>query len=251
MTLEMSGAGDPARSLPLLWRTASARAGRSGLSVDRIVSAAIELADTDGIGALSMRRVAERLGVGAMSLYTHVPGKAELIDLMLDTVFGEVPLATVEGDWRVRLERIARDVRALYLRHPWLLQVATARPPLGPNAAARYEHELGAVEGIGLTDLEMDSVVTLISGYVHGASRAAVEARLVEQQTGLTDEQWWARSAPILAQVMDGSRYPIAGRVGTAAGEAHNAAFNPEHAFEFGLQRVLDGIEVLVSSRTP
>src|SRR5688500_7903620 len=100
MTLEMSGAGDPARSLPLLWRTASARAGRSGLSVDRIVSAAIELADTDGIGALSMRRVAERLSVGAMSLYTHVPGKAELIDLMLDTVFGEVPLATVEGDWR-------------------------------------------------------------------------------------------------------------------------------------------------------
>src|SRR6266545_6160223 len=99
-----------------------------------------------------MRRVAEHLGVSAMSLYTYVPGKAELIDLMLDTVYGEAVGAGDEAEgWRARLASIARQSWALYLRHPWLLQVATARPPLGPNTADKYEHDLRAVAGIGLT----------------------------------------------------------------------------------------------------
>src|ERR687893_1769658 len=95
MTTEFTGTGDPARSIALLWREPG-RAGRSGLGVDGIVAAAIELADAEGLGALTMRRVAERLGVGTMSLYTHVPAKGELLDLMLDTVLGEV--ATQDED---------------------------------------------------------------------------------------------------------------------------------------------------------
>lgn len=89
--MEHSGKGDPARSLALLWRTSerTSRKGKPDLSVDRIVRAGIEIADAEGLAALSMRRVAERLGVGTMSLYTYVPGKAELLDVMLDTVYGE------------------------------------------------------------------------------------------------------------------------------------------------------------------
>ncbi|MER7892786.1 TetR/AcrR family transcriptional regulator [Micromonospora sp. NPDC094482] len=252
MTTEYSGTGDPARSLALLWRTRepASRRGRTDLTVDRIVRAAIELADAEGLAALSMRRVAERLGVGTMSLYTHVPGKGELLDLMLDTVYGETvsPDAPPTG-WRARLEDVARQSWALYLRHPWLLQVATTRPPLGPNLIARYERELRAVDGIGLTDLEMDAVVTLIGGFVHGAVRGAVEAAQAAERTGMTEEQWWGAHAPYLEKAMDPRRFPLAARVGAAAGEEYQAASDPARAFEFGLARILDGIETLVGDR--
>jgi AcrR family transcriptional regulator len=255
MAIEYTGAGDPARSLALLWRTREKSGGkgkgRPDLSVDAVVRAAIEIADTDGLAALSMRRVAERLGVGTMSLYTYVPGKAELLDVMLDTVVGEYERpAVIEGGWRAALEFIARERWSLYQRHPWMLYVATSRPPLGPNITAAYEYELTAIDGIGLTDLEMDSVVTLMGGYVHGAARGAVEAAQATQHTGMTDEQWWHAHSPYLATIMDASRYPLASRVGSASGEAHNAAYNPGHAFEFGLERILDGIETLIRART-
>jgi AcrR family transcriptional regulator len=248
MATVYSGSGDPVRSMALLWRE-PAPEGRAGLNVDRVVAAAIEVADTEGLGALTMRRVAEQLGVGTMSLYTHVPGKAELVDVMLDTVLGEVVDGDDAGTWRERLERIARDLEALYQRHPWLLQVATTRPSLGPNMIAKYERELRAVEGIGLDDIEMDAVVTLINGYVHGAVRGAVEAAEAQRLTGMTDLQWWEKQAPLLDRVFDPARYPVAARVGAAAGEEHQAASDPAHAFAFGLERVLDGIEALVRSR--
>ncbi|SCL24178.1 regulatory protein, tetR family [Micromonospora pallida] len=253
MTTEYSGTGDPARSLALLWRTRErpTRRGRPDLTVDRIVHAAIDLADTEGLSALSMRRVAEHLGVGTMSLYTHVPGKGELLDVMVDTVYGETsdPPVLPDGDWRARLAHVAHTNWNRYLRHPWLLQVATTRPPLGPHTIAKYEAELRAVEGIGLTDLEMDAVVTLVNGYVHGAVRGAVEAAQAAGRTGMTDEQWWYAHAPYLETALDPRRYPTAARVGTTAGEEYGGTTDPTQAFAFGLDRILDGIAVLVAGR--
>jgi AcrR family transcriptional regulator len=249
---EYSGTGDPARSLALLWRTTErpSRKGKPELSVDRIVRAAIEVADREGLGALSMRRVAEQLGVGTMSLYTHVPGKGELFDVMLDTVNAETARPANEHEpWRARLEQVARENLALYLRHPWLLQVAANRPVLGPNLIAKYDYELRAVAGIGLTEVEMDSVITLVLGYVHGAARIAIDSAQAVRQTGITDEQWWQAHEPFLARMSDPAKFPLAAAVGSAAGAAHNSAVDPGHAFEFGLRRVLDGIEVLVRQR--
>ncbi|WP_447001795.1 TetR/AcrR family transcriptional regulator [Saccharothrix isguenensis] len=241
--------GDPARTLAVLWRTAE-RGARKDLGVDRIVAAAVSLADEEGLGALSMRRVAERLGVGTMSLYTHVPGKAELVDVMVDAVQGETARPVdVPGGWRGRLTQVARENWALHLRHPWLLDVAGHRAVLGPNVVAKYDYELGAVDGIGLTDVEMDSVLTLVLAHVRAAARIAVDAARVEQRTGLSDEQWWQAAAPLLATVLDPDRFPTAARVGAAAGEARGAAYDGEHTFAFGLERVLDGIEALVRSR--
>jgi hypothetical protein len=185
-----------------------------------------------------------------MSLYTYVPGKAELLDVMLDTVYGETARPEdVPGGWRERLRLIARENWALYLRHPWLLHVATSRPVLGPNFTAKYDYELRAIEGIGLDDVEMDAVLTLITGFVHGTARGAVEAAEAERQTGVDDQQWWAAHAPFLALIADADRFPTASRVGEAAAAAHGSAYDPEHAFTFGLERVLDGIQVLVGSR--
>ncbi|TQM78120.1 TetR family transcriptional regulator [Saccharothrix saharensis] len=241
--------GDPARTLAVLWRTGD-RTARKDLGVDRIVAAAVTLADTEGLTALSMRRVADTLGVGTMSLYTHVPGKAELLDAMVDAVHAETPRPDdVPGGWRGRLARIARDNLDLHLRHPWLLQVPTHRAVLGPHVVAKYDYELRAVDGIGLTDLEMDSVLTLVLGHVRAAARIAVDADLTRRDTGLTDEQWWQAAGPLLARVLDPARFPTAARVGAAAGQTHGAAHDADHAFTFGLDRILDGIDALVASR--
>jgi AcrR family transcriptional regulator len=253
---EYGGSGDPVRSMELLWsaRTAGEERPRRGprprLSVEEITRAAVEVADAEGLAALSMRRVAERLGVAPMSLYTYVPGKAELLDLMLDSACGETARPErVPGGWRARLEHVARENWALYRRHPWMVHMAAVRPGLGPNMLAKYDYELGAVEGVGLTDVEMDSVLTLVLGHVTGAARGLVEAAEAERRTGMSDLQWWEAHAPLLQKVFDAERFPTAARVGAAAGAAHEAAYDPEHAFEFGLRRVLDGVGVLIDSR--
>jgi AcrR family transcriptional regulator len=245
MAVEYTGTGDPARSMALLWRAAD-REGRTGLSVDRIVAAAIEIADGDGLAALSMRRVAERLGVGAMSLYTYVPGKGELVDLMIDQVLGEIDRPPLPGDWRGKLEHVARANLALYRAHPWLLQVGTARPPMGPNLLAKYDYELGALDGTGLSDVDIDTLLTSVLAYVNGAGQAAVEAAQAPARSGMSDDQWWEVQAPLLEKVFDPQRFPLAARVGAAAGEAYGLS-DPDRAFDFGLQRLLDGIEAFIA----
>jgi AcrR family transcriptional regulator len=252
VTTDYTGGGDPQRSMELLWSTRERprRGPKPKLTVDMIVRTAVAIADADGLAALSMRRVADELSAGPMSLYTYVPGKAELLDVMVDRVCAEaVPSDAPTGSWRERLERMARDNWALYQRHPWLLQLTTARPPLGPNIIAKYEHELRAVDGIGLTDIEMDSVVTLVLGFVASTARVGVEAAQTERQSGHSDDEWWQASAPLLEKVLDPERFPVSTRVGAAAGEAYGAPYSASHAFEFGLLRVLDGIEALVRSR--
>ncbi len=251
MSTEYSGRGDPARTIELLWGTRGrgARGPKPGLTVDRIVAAAIGLADTEGLGGLSMRRVADRLGVGTMSLYRYVPGKAELLDVMIDRVAGEASWPEyVPGGWRARLERVARENRRLYERHPWLLQVFTGRPPLGPGIMTKYDHELHAVEGIGLTDVEMDSVLTLVLEYVRGSAGSAIESAQAPEHTGQTDDQWWTAFGPLLDGVFDADHYPLAARVGSAATEQYRGPYDPQHAFEFGLGRLLDGIEKFVDN---
>jgi AcrR family transcriptional regulator len=259
VTTEYASTGDPRRGIELLWglREPPRKGPKQRLSVDRIARAAIEIADAEGLGALSMRRVAERLGVTAMSLYTYVPSKAELLDVMLDTVYAEVTarydsegLRDHAGGWRAKLELVARQNWALHRRHPWLLQVSTRRPVLGPNLIAKYDYELSAVDGIGLTDVEMDLVVSLVSDYVHGAVRGAVQADALVERTGMTDEEWWRRAGPILAEVLEPERFPLAARVGAAAGAEYGAASDPERSFEFGLRMLLDGVEAYLRAKS-
>jgi AcrR family transcriptional regulator len=248
---QYGGSGDPRLSLELLWRTHQppSRGPKQRLDLDRIVKAAMDVADAEGLQALSMRKVAEALGVGTMSLYTYVPGKAELIDLMFDQAVAG-PNEPIEGAWRERLEQVAHENWWRYHRHPWLLEITMVRPVLGPNVIARYDHELSTLEGVGLTDVEMDAVIGLIAGHVDGAARRALESAHAERRTGQSDDAWWAERAPLLEQLLDPDRYPTAMRVGAAAGEEHNAAYAPEHSFEFGLQRILDGVEALINRRS-
>ncbi|MGB3441352.1 MAG: TetR/AcrR family transcriptional regulator [Actinophytocola sp.] len=252
-TRHYGGRGDPVRSMELLWGSGPAprsRGPKQALTVDRIVQAGIEIADAEGLAAVSMRRVADRLGVGAMSLYTYVPSKAELIDVMFDRAIGSAAHAEVDGGWREKLTAVARSAWDLYRRHPWLLQVmAMSRPPLGPNSIADYDHQLRAVDGIGLTELEMDSVVSMVAVYVQGTARAAAEAASSARDTGQTDDEWWSVYAPLLEKVFDPKKYPVAARVGAVAGETYQSAYDATHGFEFGLARILDGISTLINTR--
>jgi AcrR family transcriptional regulator len=246
----MYGVTNHARTLELLWgATAPSRRGpRPGLAVEQIVRAAIELADREGLEAVTMRRLAGELGVGPMALYTYVPGKAELLDLMLDRVYLEMPRTAARGGWRERLTAVAHDNRALFDAHPWAATVSSSRPPLGPGLIAKYEHELSAIEATGLDDVELDAALTFLLDFVRSSAVAAHEADAARRASGMTDEQWWEANAPLLARALDPGAYPTASRVGTAAGAAHGGAYSPEHAWEFGLDRVLDGLGALIEA---
>jgi AcrR family transcriptional regulator len=238
------------RSLQLMWGAAPepTRGPKPGLSVAAIVRAAIELADAEGLVALSMRRIAGALGVGAMSLYRYVPGKSELVDLMVDEVYSEDLGApeTVEGGWRERLEACGRQEWALYLRHPWMLQIAQGRPMLGPNSMRSTDIALRAVDGIGLTEEEMLGAVVALSSFVAGLAKTTIEAMQAADRTGISDEEWWEIQSEYVGPAVVAGELPMLTKVGEAG--AFNSMF--DH-FEFGLQRVLDGLGVLIERRRP
>lgn len=255
MSGKKTAAADPARSLALLWGTHT-KPGRSGLTVRAIVDTAIELADAHGLAAVSMRMVAEQLKAGTMSLYTHVPGKSELTDLMYDTVYGGLYADVDEpsrqpGGWRGALEFIAERNWEMLMAHPWIHEVPAVRTALGPNITLKYEAELRPLDGLGLTDVEMDSTLALLVTHVQGTARAAAEHLRTQRDTGLSDQEWWLTTGPLLDRYMAGlaDRFPVAGRVGTAAGEQHQAAMDAAHALRFGLDRILDGVALLIEER--
>lgn len=253
MVSERSSAGDPAKTLQLLWRTSNAaprRGPERGLDLDAVVAAATDLADGEGLEAVTMRRVAHALRVGAMTLYTYVPGKAELLDLMLDSAYAHMPRANTAGQpWRQRLVVIAQENRELFDTHPWAATVSTLRPPLGPGLIGKYEHELSALEDLGLDDVEMDDCLTHLLTFVQASARAVADARATRLDSAMNDEQWWTANAALLARVLDEWAYPLATRVGATAGAAHRSAHDPGHAYRFGLQRVLDGLATLIDNR--
>lgn len=250
MPTERTSAGDPARTLHLLWRASSPdrrRGPRRALSVDAVVETAVAIADAEGLDALTMRQVAKALGVVPMTLYTYVPGKAELLDLMLDAAYARMPRTDTGGrPWRDRVIGVADENRALFERHPWAATVSTARPPLGPGQMAKYEHELRALDGLGLSDVEMDACLTHLLTFVQACARAAADSRAAQNDSAMNDQQWWDVNAPLLARVLDPDAYPTAVRVGAAAGAAHGSAYDPDHAYTFGLRCVLSAFAALI-----
>jgi AcrR family transcriptional regulator len=246
MPTDRTSAGDPARTLALLWRTgdeAPRRGPRPRRSVDEVVEAAIAFADEAGLDALTIRALAARIGLSPMAVYTYVSGKPELLDLMVDALYLRMdrPAWAAGQGWRERLADVAAANRALLHAHPWAARVSTARPPLGPGLMAKYEHELAALEPAGLDDVERDAALTFLLGFVQASAAAAQDV------AGAGDDQaWWEAAGPLLEQAMDAERYPLAVRVGAAAGAAQGAAFDPERAYAFGLERVLDGLAALI-----
>ncbi|GAA2386122.1 TetR/AcrR family transcriptional regulator [Streptomyces glaucosporus] len=247
MTTEKSG-DYLRRSLELLWgrRERPTRGPKPGLTLDRIVAAGIRIADAEGIDGLSMRRVAAELGVGAMSLYRYVPGKAELLELMIDRAYGmtDGSDAPRDADWRTVLRTVALGTWRMYLAHPWLLQVNLARPVLGPAAVAGLDYALSGLADLDITDHERMGFVTAVDGYVAGCARTHVNAAQAARQTGISDEEFWTAHGPMLEKAMLSGAYP---HVAALAEDAF--AVPGGKLFEFGLERLLDGLEAFLAAR--
>jgi AcrR family transcriptional regulator len=234
-------AADPERVTELLWAAQESR-GRPGLNLDGIVAAAVAVADEEGIAALSMRRVAERLGFTTMSLYRHVPGKAELVELMRDAVHGEPQDPLPEGDgWREGLAAWARARWALHLRHPWLVHTAGCRRLPGPNTMADHDRVLRIAERTGLAAREVVGVISFVEGFVDTAARQVAEFLGQERESGVPHEEWWRGRSELYERM---SPYPTLDRLWWAGGFE-----DPVDPFDFGLDRTLDGVELLVRRR--
>ncbi|MFE9118205.1 TetR/AcrR family transcriptional regulator [Streptomyces sp. NPDC007172] len=259
-----AGQGDARRSMALLWRSASSRGTRAapgpkpGLDVDTIVAAGIAVADEQGMAALSMRAVGTWLGRTAMALYTYVPSKSELVDLMHDRVLAELPTEydTAAG-WREAIADWAEDTWAFYLRHPWVLQVSQARPVLGPGEYTQLETVVRIMGGVGLDPLRTRRVIAVLFQFIRGMARIAAERRQAAPETGVSDEEWWAERTALLAEVAPdfAERFPALAALeshATAAaaddGREELADTTPylereaREAFRTGLELVLDGI---------
>lgn len=253
MASKKNATPDVTRTLTLLWGSQT-QAGRSGLTLKAIIAAAIELADIHGLEALSMRNVGERLNVGAMSLYTHVPGKDELVDLMMDTAYGQlydsVEKPSQQGSWQEALRFIAQENWMLYLRHPWMLELTNGRPALGPHATLKYEAELRPLDKLGLTDVEMDASLTLLLTHVMGCARSQALMDRTVSESGMTDGEWWVIQEPLLNKLVDQKMFPVATRVGEASSREYQGASSPEHALTFGVERIIAGIADLIRTKT-
>jgi AcrR family transcriptional regulator len=250
-----AGQGDPARSMALLWRTPSARTGpgpKPGLSVDAIVAAAIAVADADGLAGLSMRAVAERLGVTAMALYTYVPGKNELVDLMYDGAHAELPgRHGLRGGWRAAVTSWATELVRFYVRHPWVLEVSPARPALGPNEQAVVEALARILRQAGLRPAVSRRVVSLLFYVARGTAQAVAESRLAAAAGGASEQAWWSSRAAALRQVAPdfAQRFPDSAWLASARAARRRDDSTPYlereamEAFTVGLTVLLDGIE--------
>jgi AcrR family transcriptional regulator len=223
---------------------------KPGLSLDRIVTAAVKIASRDGLDAVSMSRVAAELGASTMSLYRYVNAKDELVKLMIDKAWGSPPPPPEQAPddgWRAGLSRWAWGMRTVLRRHPWAARVPISGLPVMPNEVAWFEQALADLEDSGLAEAEKASVIMLISGYVRTLATLESDLEAAVRAAGVAPDEWMAAYPRMLAKLADPGRYPALSKF-IAAG-VFDRADEPDDEFIFGLERILDGVEVLVSSR--
>lgn len=207
---------------------------RAPLSKDRVLEAAVRLADDGGITTLSMRKLAQELGVEAMSLYNHVANKDELLDAMVDAVFGEIGLPSARADWRISMRKRAMAAREVLMHHPWAIELMEARSRPGPATLAHHDAVLGCLRGAGFSIPMAAHAFSAMNSYIYG---------FVMQEATLpfrTSEETAVVAKSIFAKFPTDA-YP------------HMTELTVEHVlkpgysyadeFEFGLDLILDGLE--------
>jgi AcrR family transcriptional regulator len=215
------------------------------LSRQEIAQAAVDLADTHGIEAVSMRALAVALGVGPASLYRYVARKDELIELMVDAVMGSDLQFDVSGDWRQGLRSFAHGLRAMTLRHPWMAALSAGLRGFGPQEAEVYERVLGTVDGLGLEIDEMLVMIETLGAFVRGRVLEEISEQEAVRRSGIDQEEWMATQAPYIQSLIESGRYPLLTRVVFDARAPHDPA-RLEHGFDRGLDCVLDGLATML-----
>ncbi|GLU46276.1 TetR family transcriptional regulator [Nocardiopsis ansamitocini] len=234
--------------IELLWgnRPPSRRGPRPGLSLERIVGAAIELADAHGLAAVSMNRVAERVGVTPMALYRYVRSKDDLLLLMSDAVSGNAPEpADPAKGWRIGLETWSRRYLAVLTAHPWMLEIAVEGPPLGPNQLDWMDSLLRALSPTTLPEETKVGILMLLNNFVCGEAKTAAG---LSQASADPEEQARFSYGQLLRRFVTPQRYPALHAAVTAGVFTDNgtATGYTDADFSFGLGCVLDGVEQLI-----
>ncbi|MFI9556235.1 TetR/AcrR family transcriptional regulator C-terminal domain-containing protein [Nonomuraea endophytica] len=222
----------------------------SDLTRERIVRVAIEIADAEGLAALSMRGIAAKTGAATMSLYRHVGGKEDLVRLMADAAYGEFdyPLPLPEG-WRARFELSARGLWALYRSHPWLPHVtALTRPLIVPNLMRHAEYALASLDGYGLDALTRQNIHVLVYNYVQGVAVHLEREAQQDAATGMGDDEWMDAQGPGLAALAASGAYPHFAAVVAGLGDDYD--LDLDAFFEFGLTPLLNGLATLIEPST-
>ena len=230
---------DVRAGVALLWgeRELPTRGPKPSLSAARIAASAVDLADDEGLDAVSMNKIAAEFGVSAMALYRYVPGKAELVELMVEAVLEDVPDVGSAPDWRSGLTVWAHRSLEVYRVHPWLLAAtAMRRQIMGPCQLAWLDAALGVLEPTGLAAREQHEVFLLVVGHVRGVAQQILD------RDEDHDRQWNELTGELLARHAD--RFPSLTRVLASGGFA---AGPPDAAsLDFGLARILDGVQALI-----
>ncbi|SFP73679.1 DNA-binding transcriptional regulator, AcrR family [Amycolatopsis arida] len=232
----------------LLWGDGErpSRGPKPKLTLERIVTAAIGIADAEGLAAVSMQRVAAELGYTAMSLYRYVPGKEQLVEVMVDVAAGWPPELPGEHGWRAELEAWVRALWALYQRHPWALEVRITGAPRGPHHLAWFEAALGPLARAGLREDEQVSGATFLLGAVRQLATIGIDITRAREAVGHTAAQAEADYLTVLRRYVTADRFPHLSRL-VEAGIFDNPDLADEGLdldLHFGIQRLLDGIEV-------
>ncbi|MEV5691794.1 TetR/AcrR family transcriptional regulator C-terminal domain-containing protein [Micromonospora globbae] len=244
-TLRERGLVEPVRGVGTV--VAAAGAGRApGPGRDQVVATAVAIADAEGLHGLSMRRLAGQLGIPTMAIYRYVADREELVLFMIDKVMADNPPPALTPDrdgWRACLEAIARLHWAMYRRHTWLAQaVSFTRPLPAPHAMAHTEWMLRALDGRGLDLSAQFTASVTVANYVRGTAVNRAEEAQAEQDSGLTDAQWMEAQEERFGTVLADGRLPLMARFLTA----DDVVWNLDVLFEFGLQRLLDGLAPLL-----
>jgi AcrR family transcriptional regulator len=226
------------------------RGPKRGLSLDRIVEAGVAVAAAEGLEAVSMSRVAATLRASTMSLYRYVGTKDELLMLMMDAAFDRAPAARRAGEaWRPALTRWARAHLAVLRRHPWIVRIPVSGPPITPHQVVWFERALRCLTGTGLSEPEKLSTLLLVNGFVRNEALLASDLLRAVAASGATIEAATASYGRMLASLIDGRRFPALSA--TMASGVFDQTGDVDEDFDFGLARILDGIEGLVRERRP
>ncbi|WP_016907878.1 TetR/AcrR family transcriptional regulator C-terminal domain-containing protein [Streptomyces xiaopingdaonensis] len=231
-----------------------------GLSVERIVAAAVAVADAEGLAAVSMGRVAKEVGASTMALYRYVAAKQDLYLLMHDAAAGPPPEEPASGGWREKLEAWAWGLREVAVRRPWTLRIPVESPPLGPNGVAWMEQGLRRLGGTPLGQGERLAVLTVLDAYVRGQVRvmadiAAAAGRPGESAGQGADSSMMGWYTDMLRRVTDAERFPALTAL-LRSGELEQPAGTPDEAgpqddaaadFAHGVGLLLDGVERAVA----
>jgi AcrR family transcriptional regulator len=215
------------------------RGGRSRprLSRDKVLLGALAVADAGGIASLTIRSLAEQLGVKPMSVYHHVANKDEILDGLVDIVFSEIELPSADGGWRAEMHRRASSAREVLGRHRWAIGLLESRTTPGPDTLRHHDAMLGTLRGAGFSRAMTAHAYALIDSYVYGF--ALQEASLpFEGPEGVGEV-----AGPIMELMADGA-YPH--MVDMATSYYMQPGYDFADEFEFGLDLILDGLQQAV-----